>query len=180
MSLTWPHDGNSETKPRHIPASIEVLPKQVIDLKDRPHLFPADTKVYIPDVGNLDTSHQVNAARILRNIGYEPVPHLAARRLTTKAALMENIAALTQEAGVRDVLVIGGGLTKPAGEFNSALAVLETGLFDRFGINRIGVAGHPEGNPEFSDDLAIEFLRQKQAFAERTAAKMRVVTQFGF
>ena len=44
----------------------------------------------------------------------------------------------------------------------------------------MGVAGHPEGSPDFTDEVALQALKLKKAFAERTDANMRIVTQFGF
>ena len=121
-----------------------------------------------------------SAAKRIHDLGYKPVPHFASRRLSTKAALETRIRRAAEEAGVTDVLVIGGGLERQAGEFSSTMEVLETGFFDKYGITEMGVAGHPEGSPEFSEAVAIEALRLKKNFGERTGAKLRVVTQFGF
>ncbi|MCO5162486.1 MAG: methylenetetrahydrofolate reductase [Mesorhizobium sp.] len=162
-----------------IAASIEMAPKQAIDAPDLPELFPAGARVYLADLGGPDLI-QVAAARRLRGLGYEPVPHLAARRIASVAALEERLAALRGEAGVADILVVGGGLARPVGSFASSLSVLETGLLERYGIRKVGVAGHPEGSPDFSERVAIEALRLKQAFGERTGAEVRIVTQFGF
>lgn len=164
---------------RHIAASIEMTPKQAIDAAELPELFPAGTRVYLADLGGPDRA-QVRAARRLRELGYEPVPHLAARRLTTVAALEDHVAALAGEAGVADMLVVGGGAARPAGSFANTLSVLETGLLERYAIREVGVAGHPEGSPDFPESVAIEALRLKQAFGERTGANVRIVTQFGF
>ena len=163
-----------------IPASIEVAPAQAIGSDTLPGLFPPGTSVYITDIGTDTIDDHVAAARRVRDLGYEPVPHFAARRLVERAALEERVRRLSAEAGVRDVLVIGGGLQREAGEFASAMHVLETGVFDRNAIRRIGVAGHPEGSPDFDEDTALQALRLKQAFAERTGAELRLVTQFGF
>lgn len=163
-----------------LPASIEISPKQANESEDLPGLFPSGTRVYITDLGTDDTPTMVSAAKRVRSLGYNPVPHFASRRLTSKSALEERIKATTQEAGVTDVLVIGGGLEKHAGDFSSTMEVLDTGFFDTYGITDIGVAGHPEGSPDFSEDVAIEALRLKKAFGERSGARMRVVTQFGF
>lgn len=147
---------------------------------DLPGLFPPQTRVYVTDVGT-DSAETITAgARRLRDLGYTAVPHFASRRLTTRKVLENRVAMLTAEAGVDDVLVIGGGLETQAGEFGATLEVLETGLFDRHGIRHIGVAGHPEGSPDFSDAVAVEALKLKQAFADRSDAEMRIVTQFGF
>ena len=163
-----------------IPASIEVAPKQAIESADLPGLFPAGTRVYITDVGTDPSPVLVKAAKRVRELGYQPVPHFASRRLTTRHALEERIKATAAEAGVTDVLVIGGGLEKQAGEFSSTMEVLETGFFDANGITDIGIAGHPEGSPDFNEAVALEALRLKKNFGERTGARMRIVTQFGF
>lgn len=168
-----------EPNRRHIAASIEMTPKQAIELANLPGLFPPGARVYVADLTGLDRA-QVSAARRLRELGYEPVPHLAARRLTTASALEDHIAALVGEAGVANMLVVGGGLARPAGAFADSLSVLETGLLDRYAIREVGVAGHPEGSPDFPVSVAVEALRLKQAFGERTGAKVRIVTQFGF
>lgn len=163
-----------------IAASIEVAPTQAVESNDLPGLFPEGSRVYITDIGNDSTDTLVAAARRVRDLGYRPVPHFASRRLTTRAALEDRIRRSAQEAGVTDVLVIGGGLDKPAGEFGSTMEVLDTGFFEKFGITHLGVAGHPEGNPDFADAQAIEALRQKQDFARRSGIDVRIVTQFGF
>lgn len=163
-----------------IAASIEVAPTQAIESNDLPGFFPEGSRVYITDIGNDPTDTLVAAARRVRDLGYRPVPHFASRRLTTRAALEERVQRSTQEAGVTDVLVIGGGLDKPAGEFASTMEVLDTGFFEKYGVSHLGVAGHPEGSPDFTDAQAIEALRQKQDFAKRSGIDVRIVTQFGF
>ncbi|KXF76901.1 methylenetetrahydrofolate reductase [Paramesorhizobium deserti] len=164
----------------HIGASIELAPKQAIESQDLPGLFPAGSRVYITDIGTDTVDTLTAAARRVSDLGYKPVPHFACRRLTTKEALETRIRRAAEEAGVTDVLVIGGGLERPAGEFNSTMQVLETGFFDRYGITEMGVAGHPEGSPDFSEAVAVEALRLKKNFGERTGARLRIVTQFGF
>lgn len=167
-------------RPGRIAASIEVAPRQAIESADLPGLFPPGTDVYVTDIGTDSNQTLVDAAKRLRSIGYEPVPHFASRRLTTHGALEERIRLMSEEAGVKNVLVIGGGLERQAGEFSSTMEVLETGFFDKYGIDRIGVAGHPEGSPEFSEEVALQALRLKKSFAERSDAQLRIVTQFGF
>lgn len=167
------------TNPR-IPASIELSAKQALDAADLPGLFPPGTRVYVTDLGTDPDAQLIRAARRLTDLGYVAVPHLAARRAGPRKALEARLGALAEQAGVRDMLVIGGGPRQPAGDFASTMEVLETGLFDRFGIADIGIAGHPEGTPDVPPDLATAALHDKAAFARRTDARMRIVTQFGF
>lgn len=163
-----------------VAASIEISPKQASESADLRALFPRGVRVYMTDVGTDTTETITSGAARLDDLGYVAVPHFASRRLTTRNELETRIRMLAEEANVRDVLVIGGGLDTPSGEFSSTLDVLETGLFDKYGITRIGIAGHPEGSPDFTQDTAEQALRLKQEFAKRTDAEMRIVTQFGF
>lgn len=163
-----------------IPASIEVTPKQALESVELGVLFPPGTHVYLTDIGTDPTDMLVAASARLRDLGYEPVPHIASRRMTSLSVLADRMERFAGEAGVRDVLVIGGGLDAPAGEFTSTMDILETGVMDRVGIRRIAVAGHPEGSPDFSEGVALDALRLKRNFAERSGAELRIVTQFGF
>jgi methylenetetrahydrofolate reductase (NADPH) len=87
---------------------------------------------------------------------------------------------LTDQAGVDQVLAIGGGLDQPQGPFASSLALLETGLLERHGIRTIGVAGHPEGEPVLRQPGVTTTHAEKVAYAARSPAALRLVTQFAF
>jgi methylenetetrahydrofolate reductase (NADPH) len=79
---------------------------------------------------------------------------------------------------------LAGGVEKPHGDFHSSMQLLETGLFDKAGFERLHVAGHPEGNKDIDPDGSMknvdEALQWKQKFSERTDAKMALATQFAF
>ena len=141
----------------------------------RPH-----APVYIAHPAGTDFGLVVAIARKLRDEGLEPVPHFVARSISGRDELETNIARATSEAGVEDVLVIAGGLSRPVGDYASSMELLETGLFDRYGIRRIGLAGHPEGNRDIGARRLRRAILDKSAFADRTDAKLRLVTQFGF
>ena len=172
--------GIQNVRPASIDASIEMAPSQALDSPDLPGLLPPDVRIYITDIGLADTPTLVKAARRVTDLGYAAVPHIAARRQTTREALETRLKALAEEAGVRDVLIIGGDVAAPAGSFSSSIEVLETGFIDKHGITEVGIAGHPEGSRDFGEEAAIAALRMKSAWAERSGARMRIVTQFGF
>jgi methylenetetrahydrofolate reductase (NADPH) len=56
--------------------------------------------------------------------------------------------------------------------------VLRSGLLERHGILRAGVAGHPEGSPDISPDAILEAIAEKNAFAASSAIELRIVSQF--
>ncbi|MEO0673302.1 MAG: methylenetetrahydrofolate reductase, partial [Pseudomonadota bacterium] len=170
---------SDQTRPT-LAASVEVTPKQIEKDPSVLDLIPPATRTYLVDIGAMSAPAWGAVAKTLVRKGLEPVPHIAARRLSSHAALEERLSAMVGEAGVRDVLLIAGGAGAPNGPFGSTVDVLETGLLDRYGIRRIAVAGHPEGSPDISDAAIAEALAWKAAFAERTDADMRITTQFGF
>ncbi|WP_438997680.1 methylenetetrahydrofolate reductase, partial [Candidatus Puniceispirillum sp.] len=86
----------------------------------------------------------------------------------------------TQKAGVSEVLVIGGGVDNPVGQFASSIEVLNTGLIQKYGITDIGVAGHPEGSPDISDEEIVEALALKNELAKRDGLNLYIETQFCF
>jgi methylenetetrahydrofolate reductase (NADPH) len=124
----------------------------------------------------------VATAARLRAEGLEPMPHFPARIIADRATLADWIARYRAEAGVRQALLLAGGVAQPVGDFHSSMQLIETGLFA--GFERLHVAGHPEGNrdidPDGSDRNVMEALRWKQAFAERTDAQVALATQFCF
>ncbi len=143
------------------------------------HLRPG-AEVYVTFLPGGDFDDTVAVAKRLKSEGFLPVPHLAARSIPSRGFLEESLGRLQGEAGLERVLLIGGAVETPLGDFADTMQILETGLLDRFGVKRIGVAGHPEGSPDISDRAIAEALAWKNAFAERSDAALCIVTQFCF
>jgi len=163
-------------------ASIEVTPRTAAKVPDFRPLLPAGTRVYIAHVQGTPIDDMVATAARLRAEGFEPMPHFPARLIAGRAELADWIARYRDRADVRQALVLGGGVARPAGSYDSAMQLLESGLFD--GFDRLHVAGHPEGNrdidPDGSDENVMAALRWKQDFSRRSDAQMAIVTQFAF
>ncbi|MFM1862335.1 MAG: methylenetetrahydrofolate reductase [Gemmobacter sp.] len=162
--------------------SIEVMPRTAEKIADFRPLLPAGTRVYIAHIDGTPIADMVATAARLRAEGFEPMPHFPARIIADRATLADWIARYRAEAGVRQALLLAGGVAQPVGDFHSSMQLIETGLFA--GFERLHVAGHPEGNrdidPDGSDRNVMEALRWKQAFAERTDAQVALATQFCF
>ena len=160
--------------------TTETTPAAATKIADyRAHLRPGAT-VFITFLPGSSFSETIAVAVRLRGEGFNPVPHFAARSVPSRTFLDESLARLTGEAGIDQALLIGGALDRPLGEFSDTMQLLDTGLFDRHGISRIGIAGHPEGCPDIPDGQVRAALAWKNAFAERTGASMYIVTQFCF
>ena len=143
------------------------------------HLAPG-TDVYVNWLPGDNHHRSVAAAVRLRRAGLNPVPHVAARYLTGLTQLQDFIARLSGEAGVTQVLIIGGDRDRPLGPFDSGLQVLEAGVLEKYGVAKVGVAGYPEGNPRISPQALAGALAAKLDVAARVGVSPYIVTQFCF
>jgi methylenetetrahydrofolate reductase (NADPH) len=164
--------------------SIEVMPRTAEKIADFRAILPEGTRVYVAQIEGTPIKDMVAAAKRIAAEGFPVMPHFPARIIADEKVLGDWIARYQGEAGVDQALLLAGGVDKPHGKFHSSMQLMETGLFDKAGIKRLHVAGHPEGNrdidPNGSDQNVMDALRWKQAFSERTDAKMAVATQFCF
>ena len=142
--------------------------------------IPAGTSIYITALPGITADEVVGAALRLWRGGLNPVPHLGARYFQTRSSLLTLLERLTAEAGVNQVLLIGGDIDPPNGPFASALDVLRAGIFDRCGIRRMGFAGYPEGHPRIDGAILDASLAAKIEEARKIGIEAYVVTQFCF
>ncbi len=164
--------------------SIEVMPRTAEKVEDFRALLAPGTRVYIAHIEGTPIEDMVATAKRLADSGYPVMPHFPARIIKDKAMLADWIARYQGEAGVDQALLLAGGVSKPHGDFDSSMQLMESGLFDKAGFKRLHVAGHPEGNKDIDPNGGMknveDALRWKQAFSERTDAKMALATQFAF
>ena len=164
--------------------SIEITGKQIEKLPLLRERLKPGTRVFIALIDPADVAGQLQAAKALRQAGLEPVPHVPARFVHDLADLKSRIGALAQEAGVTEMLVLGGGAPHPVGAFDAAIQILETGVFEANGIKRIGMAGHPEGNSDITkqhgEAALIAALKRKQAWLKAHGIAGFIATQFLF
>jgi methylenetetrahydrofolate reductase (NADPH) len=161
--------------------SLELTPRETEKLGTavREHL-PAGTRVYVTWLAGSEFEASVAAAGKLRAAGLEPVPHLASRGIRDESTLVDMLARLRGEADVKQVLVIGGARSEPKGPFAASIQVLNSGLLERHGIRRLGVAAHPEGSPDISPTALEEALVLKNEYAARSGTEVELTTQFCF
>ncbi|MEC7651228.1 MAG: methylenetetrahydrofolate reductase [Pseudomonadota bacterium] len=160
--------------------SIEVTPTGAAKIESFRECLAPGTTVNVTFLPGTDPSDTIAVAERLHNDGMRPVPHLAARSLRNADQLDELLTAFTTRCGVEEVLCIGGGVDNPVGDFSATIEVLESGLIQKHGIRHIGVAGHPEGSPDISDDEVATALSAKNDLAARDGLELYIETQFCF
>ena len=164
--------------------SIEVMPRTAEKIEDFRQILPAGTRVYIAHIEGTPIDDMVVTARRIADEGFPVMPHFPARMIKNRKTLTEWIARYQDEAGVDQALILAGGISKPYGDFESSMQLLETGEFGKAEFKHLHVAGHPEGNtdidPDGSNSNADAAIRWKQTFSETSDAEMALATQFMF
>lgn len=160
--------------------SIETTVREAKRVERFADVVPPGKWIYIAHIPGTEFQETVELATRLRKEGLEPVPHIVARRTENLEKLNENLANLAGQAGVQQVLTVAGDIPEPVGQLKSALEILDSGLLEKHGIRRIGVAGHPEGHKQVDDASLKDALKRKNAYAQKTGADVYVATQFTF
>lgn len=143
-------------------------------------LVPPGTAVSITHLASESDDARIAAARKVRALGFVPVPHVAARRIPSEAALHDFLAGLRAEAQVDRLFIIAGDTPRPVGPFDDALAVIAGGHLGAHGIEAVGIGGYPEGHPQIAGDALSEAMRRKLASLADQGIAAEIVTQFAF
>lgn len=169
LLLKWLHGASMEITP-HSPAVASKLVGK----------FPAGANVYISCVPGTSSGQLIDTARALKQAGFTPVPHIAARSLASRADLDDMLQRLAGEADCRHALLIAGDVGVEKGPFSSILEVLETGLIEKHGVRSVGFAGHPEGHHIVHKSELSAALNNKLRYADDNGLSAWIVTQFCF
>ena len=159
--------------------SIETTPNVYAKYGKFLDLVPLENSVYVTFLPDEDDKRVVETCKKLNEEGYDVIPHLPARTIGDFSDLERYIGSLSENAGCKKILVIGGG-GKQKGDISSSMDVLKTDLLSKFNFQEVGVAGHPEGNPDISEKEMDKAIIEKNAFALNTDLKLYLATQFFF
>lgn len=144
-------------------ARYEVLPTRgaeqaVLDW------VPRDVTVTVTASPTKGLDRTLDLTERLIAAGYQVVPHVSARLVRDRVHFDEVVARLVA-AGVDDVFVPAGDADPPAGEFTSALDLLErlSEIGSPFG--RVGITGYPQTHPTIDDDVTVQAMWDKRRHA---------------
>jgi methylenetetrahydrofolate reductase (NADPH) len=160
--------------------SVEVTPVSASKVERFTDHVPLGTVINVTFLPGSDIEDTIAVCARIRDEGFKPVPHIAARSLESRDHLVRYLDGLASRASVNEALVIGGGVDHSVGPYDNSMQVLETGLLGEHGITKIGVSGHPEGSPDISDQDLASALAEKNRWAEESGADVYIETQFCF
>ncbi len=160
--------------------SVEVTSKDALQLAAFSSAIPKGTVVSIPYLPNETDFQRIAASRAVRLAGCVPMPHIAARRLSSATEFSSLLSGLVTEGHVNRLLIIAGDVDPPKGPFEDTAAILRSGILEHHGITHVSIAGHPEGHPAQDARRLREALLVKQQILEKASIDWAVFTQFAF
>ena len=160
--------------------SIEIIPGDEHSVAVATQALPTRTETLITSLPRSTFDAVVGTARGLRRGGLVPVPHIAARNFRSEGELDQMLLRLAAEAGVDRVLLIGGDREKPAGPYADSLQVLNSGLLQRHGIQKVYLPCYPEGHPRIAEERLRRARKDKLAAAQNAGLGVAFISQFCF
>ena len=160
--------------------SLEMTGKDVSALNAAAPSLPPGTPVNITFLGNEDLSMRVAAAAAVKHAGLHPVPHVSARRLASTAELDDFLEALARVGAANHVFAVGGDPADPMGPYSDALALITSGRLEAFGVDKVSIAGYPDGHADIAQEALWSALEAKVAALRERGLEGEIITQFGF
>ncbi len=160
--------------------SLEMTAKDIDALRTAAARIAPETPVAVTFLPGERFEERIAAVKLVRSLGFEPMPHFSARRISSRSEFEDYLSAATVEAGITRCFVIAGDPAEPEGPFNDSSELIESGAFEANGITAIGIGGHPEGHPNMTEDQRWNVLLSKCSEIERRGMAPLIVTQFSF
>ena len=160
--------------------SLEMTAKEIEGLREAAHLIRPNTQVAVTFLPGEELTQRIEATIAVRELGFEPIIHLSARRIESEVQLDWYLGEVTQKAGVKRVFIIAGDPAEAEGPYSDSLQIIETGLLEKHGIQIVGVGGHPEGHPNNTPAELWVWMEKKIAAVRAHGMTPLVVTQFAF
>jgi methylenetetrahydrofolate reductase (NADPH) len=160
--------------------SMEMTGKDVAKVENAASVIPAGTRINVTFLENEDLQMRVDAAEAVKRLGFTPVPHISARRITSQEHLEEFLAALRVIHATENVFAVGGDPAVPMGPYEDSLALIESGVLQQYGARTISIGGYPDGHPDIAADVLWSHLEKKAAALSRLEIPGTVITQVEF
>lgn len=151
-------------------ARYEVLPTaRVVD--DAYAHLPAGATVTVTASPAKGMEETLDIAERLGALGFDVVPHLAARMIHGDSHLAEITHRLLL-AGVSSVFIPAGDADPEPGCYRSALQVLEDLAVAGNPFDQVGITGYPESHPSINDDLTVQAMWDKRHHATQIVSNL--------
>ena len=148
---------------------MEIIP--VPGIEDKLDSLPSDMYLAVTCSPTKGVDETLELSEKLIERGFRVTPHIASKCVSGEKHL-EAIIKKLDELGIESIFVPGGDRPEPMGDFNNALDLLKALKKLGHNLNKIGMAAHPEGHPDVSDEILMEALEEKKDLADFIVTQM--------
>ena len=148
---------------------MEIIP--VPGIEDKLDSLPSDMYLAVTCSPTKGVDETLELSEKLIEKGFKVTPHIASKCVSGEKHL-EAIIKKLDELGIESIFVPGGDRPEPMGDFNNALDLLKALKKLGHNLNKIGMAAHPEGHPDVSDEILMEALEEKKDLADFIVTQM--------
>lgn len=160
--------------------SIEMNVQDTRHLQRARALLPPGKKIYVSHLPKQTWQQTIDACRDVREIGFEPVPHVPVRLLDSERTLDAFLHEAARRAEVAELLLISGDYPQASGPYSTVAQVLRAGQLREHGLRAVSMAGHPEGHPQVPLVEIRRAEREKAELAQAAGLQVTLLTQFFF
>ena len=148
---------------------LEIIP--VTGIEDRVDPLPSDIYLAVSCSPTKGVDETLELSEKIIAKGFKVMPHIASKCVSDEKHL-ERIIKKLDELGIESIFVPGGDRPEPMGDFNNALDLLRALKKLGHNLNKIGMAAHPEGHPDISNEVLMEALQEKKDLADFIVTQM--------
>lgn len=160
--------------------SFEITCKDLGQVRAAQVEIPSGTRVNVTALSRESEADRITAIAELVDLGLRPVPHIAARALTSTRRLRSLLSRLDAVGATDEIFVIGGDRKESAGPFGSGLELIRSGLLAEHGVRRVGIPAYPEGHPFISAQVLSREFAQKLVALDEQGLRAFAISQFCF
>ena len=148
---------------------MEIIP--VPGIEDKVDPLPSDMYLAVTCSPTKGVDETLDLSEKLIGKGFKVTPHIASKCVSGEKHLEVIIKKLDQ-LGIKSIFVPGGDRPEPMGDFKNASDLLRALKKLGHNLNKIGMAAHPEGHPDVSDEVLMEALDEKKDLADFIVTQM--------
>ncbi|MEQ7154759.1 methylenetetrahydrofolate reductase [Brevundimonas aurifodinae] len=160
--------------------SLEMTAKDVVALEEAAGVIPQGTRIAIAFLPGETFEARLHAAVRVRSLGFDPAPHISARRIASESELRGFLENLSTQASIQRLFVVAGDPPVPEGPYEDALSLIRSGMLNDLGLESVGVSGYPEGHPDIGEPALWGAMFDKRDALAELGISMTILTQFGF
>lgn len=157
--------------------SFETTVRQVGQFVDVADQMPINAPINVAFVEEISIAQRLAAISALAAAGLRVRPIVSARRIASEAQLVELLDGISGELAIRELMIVGGDPTEPAGPYATALELIQSTPITEADLRLIGLPGFPKEHPTTSSAVLLDHLTAKVEAIEATGRAVEITTQ---